>query len=190
MDVDLFIVHVIFRAISLRAHYAGRTSSVPLFDAWTQALDESTPIIAKLHQYGCTKFAQLSKIPLASIGIRGRTVLLMRSVLWHVGEVLKLMRARSPYEMTLHLPPPILSENFGDDTVDDGSKREDRRDSRKGPKGRGRRKKKKKKKKHAHNRKRRLKHQEDVHYGQLPGIQNSGYSFCRPSSAPQYVVYS
>ena len=91
--------------------------------------------------------------------------------------------------MTLHLPPPILSENFGDDTVDDGSKREDRRDSRKGPKGRGRRKKKKKKK-HAHNRKRRLKHQEDVHYGQLPGIQNSGYSFCQPSSAPQYVVYS
>ena len=114
IDVDLFLVHVIFRAISLRAHYAGRTDAVPLFDAWVQALDESAPIIAKLHQYGCTKLAQLDQVPLASIGIRGRTVLLIRSVLWHVDKVLKWIKARSPYEMTMHSPPRALSESLAD----------------------------------------------------------------------------
>lgn len=113
IDVDLFIIHVTFRSISLRAHYAGRTGSVPLFDAWVQALEEAGPTIAKLHQYGCTKLDKLYEVPLASIGIPGRTVLLIKSILWHVDEVLKWVRAQSLYEMTMHPTPKILLESRG-----------------------------------------------------------------------------
>ncbi len=102
--VDLLLVHAMFRSISLRAHYAGRSRRVPLHAAWNQALDEAEPVISKMHKWGCTHMGQLPRVPLARVGVPGRSVLLIRAMLWHVDRVLKWMRRRTPFAMTLHSP--------------------------------------------------------------------------------------
>jgi hypothetical protein len=108
LDVDLLVIHAMFRAIALRSHYAGSGRSVPVYEAWNMAISESKPIISKLLQYGCTKMKHLPNIPLTSIGVPGKTVLLLRNILWHINNVLTWAKTNSPYEMTMHPPPRDL----------------------------------------------------------------------------------
>lgn len=105
LEVDLLVIHAMFRAIALRSHYAGGGRSVPVYEAWNMAITESKPIISKLLQYGCTKLEHLPKIPLTSIGVPGKTVLLLRSILWHINNVLLWAKDNSPYEFTMRPPP-------------------------------------------------------------------------------------
>ena len=108
LDVDLFVVHAMYRCIALRSHYASSQGShrvVPVYEAWNNAIKESKPIISKLMQYGCTKLEHLPRIPLTSIGVPGKTVLLLRNMLWHINNVLIWAKDNSPYEMTMHPPP-------------------------------------------------------------------------------------
>ena len=104
LGVDLFIIHAMFRSIALRSHYAGHGRSVPVYEAWNMAITESKPIISKLVQYGCTKLEHLPHVPLTSIGVPGKTVLLLRNILWHINNVLHWAKDNSPYEFTMHPP--------------------------------------------------------------------------------------
>lgn len=108
LDVDLFVIHAMFRSIALRSYYAGHGRSVPINEAWNMAISESKPIISKLLQYGCTKLEHFPRVPLTSIGIPGKTVLLLRNILWHINHVLKCAQDNSPYEFTMRPPPRDL----------------------------------------------------------------------------------
>ena len=105
LGIDLFVIHAMFRSIALRSHYAGHGRAVPMYEAWNMAIAESKAILSKLLQYGCTKLEHLPHVPLTSIGVPGKTVLLLRNMLWHLNAELKRAHRNSPYEFTMRPPP-------------------------------------------------------------------------------------